>query len=413
MNDLGGILRSAFPLAAVELGSLGLAFITLPLLIRVLGPAAFGQYVLGVAAALTLVAVIDYGFNQLGPKDVARAVDNASARAAVFWPIQRARALLAAVAIPVAALLAWMLNLHLDYGPVLLAAALAALSALAFPQWFLQGAQYNRTLAGSVAMGRAITAGATLAFVRQPSDAVLAVALQALTGLWAGLFALREPGYRASVRCWKEQGAGPLHYLKRAWPLFMACAAVTLYTSAVPLLLGVFSTTAVVAQFGLADRIRGAVQTLLVPVGIVAFPRFSVWLRDDPVQGLAAARRMLVLQATLGAGAAVLIALLAAPVIRVFAGDAFLDAEPVAQILGLCILFNGISNTLGMQVMLPLGCVRAFAWVFMATAAFALLAISWGCRTGGASGAATALVIAEALAALLMATYLLRRRLLY
>jgi PST family polysaccharide transporter len=161
--------------------------------------------------------------------------------------------------------------------------------------------------------------------------------------------------------------------------------------------------------FTAGDRIRAAVQSLLAPIGTAAFPHFSRWMQEDRARGLRAAIRMLGLQMGLALLAYVTIASLSKPVILLLVGESFLDAVPVAQVLGLCIVCTAISNTLGMQVMLALDMERAFTRILTVCAAFGLALTASVAPGWHQLGAAAAVLTTEALVAGLMALVLWRR----
>jgi polysaccharide transporter, PST family len=184
--------------------------------------------------------------------------------------------------------------------------------------------------------------------------------------------------------------------------------AITSYTTAVPLLIGALTSPTTLGLFSAGDRIRAAVQSLLAPIGTAAFPHFSRWMQEDKMRGLGAARRMLGAQVGLALLAYAAIALLSRPVILLLVGESFLDAVPVAQVLGLCIVCTAISNTLGMQVMLALDMDRAFTRVLTVCAVFGLALTAIMAHEWHELGAASAVLTTEALVAGLMALVLWR-----
>lgn len=404
------ILRGALPLAALEAVSLLLALITLPYLMRVLAPAAFGQYAFGVAACGVLTMLVDYGFNQLGPKVVAREDEgNGGGRNAVFWAIQSAKLVIALLALPGLWIAASLLKVADEYGGILPAFTLTAASALLFPQWFLQGLLRLRTLAFALALARCISALATILLVRSPQQAPLAVALQVGTGALAGILALADGRYRRAIAWSRPRLADSRHWLREARGLFVSTLAIGTYSTAVPLLVGTLTNPTTLGLFSAGDKLRAAVQALLVPVGTAAFPRFARWFHEDRARGLAAARRLLVLQITLALVAATVICLSAKPAILLVVGPLFLPAVPVAQILSACIVCTAISNTLGVQIMLPLNMERQFTRILAASALFGLTVTIWWSSAWEEIGAASGVLATEIMVAGTMAWTLQRR----
>lgn len=407
-RGLGQILRGALPLAAVEALGLMLALLVLPYLMRVLGPAAFGQYAFGVAACGVLTMVVDYGFNQLGPKLVARADVADRHRAALFWSIQSARLLAGVAALPSLWLAAKLFGVSDQYGDVRPMLALAALSALLFPQWFLQGSLRLRTLALSLALARCIVALGTVALVRTPQQAPLAVALQACTGTLAGMLALGDGSYRSSIPWHRPRWADIQRSLREGRGLFGSALAVTTYSTAVPLVIGVLTNPTTLGLFSAGDKLRAAVQALLAAVGVAAYPHFARWFHDDPLRALAAARRFLMLQLTLALIAVGIVFFGAELAIRLAVGPSFLAAVPVAQVLSLCIVCTAISNTLGMQVMLPLDMERSFTSILALSALVGFGVTAWWSVKWHELGAAAGLLATETLVAAAMGFVLWR-----
>lgn len=406
-NAAGRVLRGAAPLAMLETLTLLLSFLLQPYLMRQLGPAPYGIYAVGIAAGGALAMVVDYGFNQLGPKEVARA--DADAQPSIFWGIQTAKLLLALVGTPTLALLAWAGGLFDAYGSALVPALLGVAAAWCFPQWFVQGLQRYRILALSLSAARLTSAAATVAWVSGPRDVALAIGLQLMVGPLAGAGLLADAGVRKTMRFVRPARPQVKAWLKAGAPLFFSTAAISLYTTCTPLIVGVLASPAVVGLFSAADKARIAGQVLLQPLTAVALPQLSRSLRDDRRGGLAAAAQVLRLQVALALALAVAIVVGAEWLMRLLGGQPFVAAVPTARMLGACLVFTALTNALGVQVMLPLNMDRAFAAVLAlgatcGVAAQILLVPRWQER-----GAGAAVLITEALIVLLMAATLRQR----
>lgn len=409
MSGWRAVLRGAASLSALELVGLALGLVTLPWLLRVLGPVEFGRYALGMGAASLLALVADFGFAQYGPRAVARTEPDSEARAQLLWALQAGKLVLVLASVPLLILAAYALRLHVVYSDVLWAAWAGACGSLLLPVWFLQGAQMYRSLALSQALARLLVTAAMFVLVTGVADTALAVLLQAGSGALAGVLALGSRSYRSALRWARPQQADVRAHLRAAWPLFISNAAITAYTQAVPVLLGVLVSPLTVGLFAVADRLRAALQALLAPLGAAAYPWFARRLHDDRAQGLAAVRRLMGLQVALGCAAALVLALGAEPVLRLLGGEAYVAAVPAAQVLGLCMICTAASNSLGVQVMLSLHMERAFATILVVAASSGLLAVALLAPRWLHTGAAVAVLGTEALVVVLMAVHLRRQ----
>lgn len=406
---LRSLFRGVVSLTALELLTLLLSLLLLPFLMRVLGPAGFGHYAFGVAVGGALTMLVDFGFNQVGPKEVARAAVMGNERARIYWAVQLAKCQIALFATPALALLAWGLGLFDPYGSVLVAGTLGALAALATPSWFLQGLQLYRTLAFSLSLARLVSAALTLVFVRTPADAALAVCLQIAATPVAGLLAISDRRVRDAAGFQQPSLADSHRWLRAGRLMFLSTAAMSAYTTCVPLVLGLLTSPTVVGMFSAADKARIAGLTLLQPLTAATYPKFSRWLHEDPASGLDAARRVMWVQVAAALFGSVAIALLAEPAILWLVGVQFLPAVPTAQILGAGLVFTALTNALGVQVMIPLNMERAFTAILGAAAGCGLVAAWILCPIWLDRGAAVAVLGTEMLIVLLMALYLRHR----
>lgn len=412
MNALRRVWQGAAALTLLEGFTVALLLALLPYLMRTLGPAGFGRYAMGVAAAGACAAVVDWGFPQLGAKLIARAAGRDARSAAQYWSIQSARGAVA-LALTVC-LLAALAGGLADGRPELAWGLLTgALGSVPATPWCLQGLNRYRTQALALAFARLLAAAGTLALVHAESDAAVAVALQAGAAPLAGLLAWLDPQVRQALR-WRRPDTRRLgrtirRRLLEGAPLFVSNLSFSLYTTAVPLVLGAVSTPAAVGLFSAADKARIALQTLLQPVATASLPTLTQLLRSDREAGLRAVWRIARFQLGLATGAAVLVMLLAHPMLALMAGPGFAQATPVAQVLGWCLVCTALTNALGVQLMVPLDLERCFARRLAAASLLGVALTALLGHHGEALGAALGVLATELLIAVLIVDALRRR----
>jgi PST family polysaccharide transporter len=190
---------------------------------------------------------------------------------------------------------------------------------------------------------RVASAAALFVLVHHHGDAWIVMALYAGSSLVAG-------GVTTALAYRHAQPRMPtLHESARAvseaWPLFVAAAAVTLYTSMNVVLLGLFAPAAEVARYGAAERLVRTVLQVMGPVGLAVYPRL-VYLNSS--RRTDRARRLLfVAVAVVGgiAGAAALVLVLFAPwIVRLIFGSRFGATVPVLRLMALIIPANIVAS---------------------------------------------------------------------
>lgn len=407
-SHLKRISHNALALTGLQVANLLLPLITLPYLLRVLGPEQFGAYGLAQAVVTQCVVLADFGFNLSATQRLAQLQGQQQAISRLFWSVQTAKALLALGALVLLALATLLVPRLAAIAPVVLGSAPALVAAVIFPQWLFQGLERMAFITLSSVLARAATIPLVFACVRTPQDAWLAAAIAALAPLLAGLLACGLIAWHGLIGWSQPRRADLAEVLRADWPMFTSTAATSLYSTITPVLLGLLTTTHAVGLYSAADRIRQACQSLITPLGQAAFPRINAVMADDRGAGLALVRRLLLLQGGVTLLMSAALWSLAPQIVALVMGPAFGEAVPVLRLLAALPLLIGLSNVLGIQAMLPLGMNTAFSRIVLASAMGNLLLLAALAPPWQARGAATAVLLTECLVTTAMAWVLHR-----
>jgi O-antigen/teichoic acid export membrane protein len=404
------VRRNTLALVALQVVNVLLPMATLPYLFRVLGPEQFGVYSLAQAVLLQGVILTDFGFNLSATQRVAQAQNDRVHVGRIYWSVQAAKLVLGLLGAVLLAAAVWLVPTFHAIWPVLLGGSPIILAAILFPQWLFQGLERMSVITACSVSARVAALPLVFLLVDSPDDAWLAALVAASGPCAAGLAALvvihrqglapRPPLGMRDVRS----------ALRDGWPLFVSSAAINLYTTMTPVLLGLLSSTQAVGVFSAADRLRQAVQALLTPLAHAAFPRISARMSEDTTAGMALVRRLLWLQGGLTLGASVLLWITAPRVVMLLAGSSFEEAVAVLRILAAVPFIVGLSNVLGIQTMLPLGLKRAFSLIVIVSSLVNLGLLGLLSPRWGAQGAALAILATESIVLILMALVLWRTK---
>jgi PST family polysaccharide transporter len=153
--------------------------------------------------------------------------------------------------------------------------------------------------------------------------------------------------------------------LRQGWSLFVFKGAVSLYTTANVVLLGILAPPNIVALFAGAEKIANAAASGVNPISQAFYPRISYLVSKDRRNATRTARLSLFM--TLGCGILLgVILLVGAPVlVRMLLGPRFEHAVPVLRLLSLLPPVIAASNVLGIQWMLPLRLDKQFNWIIV------------------------------------------------
>lgn len=397
------IRRNTLALGGLQLANMVLPLVTLPYLLRVLGPEQFGAYGLAQAVAAQGQVLADFGFNLSATQRVAQCQGQISAISRLFWSVQAAKAVLALLVLGLMALGTWLVPVLTAIALVVLGTTPSIIASVLFPQWLLQGVERMGFITLCSLLARLATLPLVFTVVKTPEDAWLAALIAASAPLLAGLLACGLIARQRLVHWHAPTRQSITDVLRDGWAIFTSTAAISLYTSLTPVVLGLLTPMHAVGLFSAADRIRQACQAMVTPLSNAAFPRIGAVMAKDTGEGLQLVRKLLAVQGSLTLLMSLGLWIFAPQIVAVLMGPAFAEAVIVLRVLAILPFLIGISNVLGIQTMLNMGLKSAFSRIVLASglvnlALLALLAPRWE-----APGAAWALVATESLVTAAMA----------
>lgn len=405
-NRLSAVSHDAVVIGAAYVLSFLYPLVSLPLLSRAFGPADFGRLVFALAVLQVVTYVVDYGFNISAMRRIALTADPRN-RGRIVVDTLGARAVLVVVAgLALTLAVAVVPQLRADWELYALGLACIGLS-IASPDWLLQGLGWVRTFAVVMALSRVLALGGLVATVHDASDLPLALVWQLLPLVIGSVLAwplLLRAGVLAPVRA---TVAGVRHALDDGRLLFVSNMALLGMGAANAVVLGFVSTPAQVAYLGAAERFGNAGRGVMSGVQNVMLPRLT---RADEGERGARLRRLV------GTGIAGLYGLgglglvLVSPwFIPIYLGPGFDTAVLVTQLIGAGLCLAG-----GTAVFVLLAQARhRFAVVARITAGTAvvhIVLVALGGWQWGAVGAASAILLTEALQLALFAADHRRQR---
>ena len=347
-------------------------FITLPYLLRVLGPAGYGSIVFCQTIMNYGNLVVDYGFNLTAPRDIAK--DEPREIPQDFAAILGAKLLLLAGATAVILVGLAVFRDHID-ALLVLACLPALVGGALFPIWYFQGIQQMRFITIFNIVARTCSVIGIFAFVREAGDVYAAAVFLSVTPFVAGVLSLamiarRQPHFfrRPTLAAIREK-------LCDGRDIFLSTLFINLYTNSNVFILGLLTNETCVGYYAAASKLIEAVKGLLMPISNAIFPHVPAMVkdaRDDAVRFLRKAVRVI---GGLSLVLSVIVCIFAAPITRLIMGDAYDASIRVLRIISFLPFIIGLSNIFGIQTMVAFGMQRLFSRILMASAAVNFLLV--------------------------------------
>lgn len=375
-----------------------LAMINVPYLTRTLGVADYGVLAFVISINAYLFLIIDWGFSLGSTRDIAQANGDEAQIQRIFWQTMTAKGILSALAILV---LCGIIMLHRVPSPIflLLPGLLNIVGAVFSVDWLVQGLERMGLFTLYSIAARSTVVLLTFIFVHGPQDTWIACGLQGFGSLIGSL-----AGFIIACR-YLKMGAPVLSLRPAAWQIwsyrhyFLSQSSWIAYSTAAPLFLAFVSGSKAVGLFAGAERIARIAMALIVPVGMVMYPRINALLKLSHEAAARAAGPFLALQILFASVLGVIFFVDAKPIVALVLGRQFAEAAGVLRWLAALPLLTGIASTLSRQFLIPLGWSSQVSQAsLICTAIYISLLVVFG-RVMGASGAAVALILTEALLA--------------
>ena len=346
-----------------------LAFITFPYLTRVLQVEMFGTVVFAQGLINYFTLFTDYGFNLLGPKEIAQN-DEADKRSRVFAKIFFAKLLLLLIAIVVFITGIFCLNLYFKVDVLLYTVVfLTVIGNVMFPVWFFQGIQQMLYITLVNVIARFCSIAGIFYFVKQPQDYILAALFQAIVPLVAGICS-----WVILVKNFSEVLCLPTfdevrNTLKEGWGIFASTVAINLYTASNIVFLGFLTNPVTVGYFSGAKKIIDNITQLMSPISQAVYPHISKLVTQSPKEVKPFLKKVLLI---LGGGTfigSVFIYIFAAFIVEILLGSGYEKSILLLRIMAFLPFIIAMSNVFGIQIMLPFGMQSIFSRILICAAA--------------------------------------------
>lgn len=353
------LARNLTALYAIRLGTSLLPLVSIPYVVRVLGPAGYGIYAFAGGLIGYFNMLIDYGFNLAATRRIAASRHDAVARDRVVSATLAAKLPLALLGFLVLLALTWLLPPLRESRLVALFLYGQVLGNALFPLWLYQGEE--RMVGSSILLltGMLTATGAIFLVVNDPGDYVALAALWGGVSVATGAIALLAALVLFRVRLRAPSFDEVRRTLRDGVLLTITSASTTLYTSGNAFLLGLVAPKEVVGLYGAGEKIVRAVQELVNPIQQALYPRTAAIAGRSHALAVDAARRLIRWTAGLGLLLSLGILITAPLAVRIVLGEDFVRSVAVVRLLSPLPFLVAVSSTLTFQLMLPLGRDRA------------------------------------------------------
>lgn len=366
-------ISNVFFLGLLQVANYVFPLITIPYLVRVLGPEYYGLLAFSAATVAYFSLVTDYGFNLTAVPQISVNQKDNKKLTEIYSAIISVKVILLVFSFVLLSLLLFSFDKFRQHWALYYITFLSVFANIFVPTWLYQGLQVMKYITFQSVLTKLFFTLAIFVFVKEESDFLLVPLITALgalvSGFWSQYFITSKFGIKfkfSDIQTIKYQ-------FKDGWHVFYSTIAISLYTVSATFILGLFASNTVVGYFAAADKVIQASRGLYIPISRSLSPVIAKKLNKDYLTGMVFVKKVLIGSAFYNLVISVLVFLFADRIVDIILGGLYQQAVHLLKVMSFLPFIIGLSNMLGIQIMLNLNLKRELSLLITVAAGIGLI----------------------------------------
>jgi PST family polysaccharide transporter len=403
------VVGNAASLISMQAAGYVLPLITVPYLLRVLGPEYFGLIAFSQAVMAYFATLNDYGFNLSATRELAICRDDRILKSELYSSVMAIKFTLCLISLSTLILLIHYVPRFHANSAVFYASFLSVVGNMLFPAWFFQGIEKLYWISAVNLVASIAFTLAIFIFVHSSSNFVMAAVIQASGRLLAGVLGVVILFASEDIKLCRPTVAQMRAKFVDGWHLFLSQISVSLFISSITVVLGFMRGMAEVGYFSAANKILSAGQAVMGAIGQSMYPHVCSLAARSRAAAIDYLRKAMLIIGGISMVGGVLMLVLAVPIVHLVMGAKYMAAVPVLQFMSLIPFICAVNNIYGTQAMLNFGMKREFVRTIILSGFASFLVLPPLIFLWGASGSAASALFFEFLQTATLGVVLYRK----
>lgn len=395
INSNKVLFKNFTSLSILQIANYIFPIITLPYLVRVLGPEKYGLVNFAAAFAAYFTIITDYGFNLSATQEISVNRDDEKKVSEIFSNVITSKLLLYIISTIIFFSCLISFDIFKEDSTLFLISYAGLIGSVLFPLWYFQGTEKMNFILIINFVIKLLTVILIFLFIRNSSDYLLLVIIYSTSQIVYGLIGLFTVIKRFKIKIFITKISNVFTQLRKDKNIFISSLSISAISSSNVFILGMFTDKATIGYFAAADKIRLAFQSMLAPLFTASFPHVSDLAKKSLEQFYKFNKRSFYFAFTLGLLIFLVTYFSAEILVNIILGDGYERSIIILKILSVVPFLYSISNFLGVQILLPLNYSKKYAFIMFFTlivhTSFALILANYL----QAIGSSIAIIIAE------------------
>lgn len=348
-------------LCSVNVANMLLPLLTVPYVVRIIGPARLGLLNFSQAYVTYFALLINYGFEIAAVRAIAGRQDDQAHTNRIFSEVLAGKTLLWIVSTIAFVAITLSTPALREHAWLHAGTYLSCVGTVLFPIWLYQAMEDLGRVAVFNFLVKLLFSVSIFALIRRPGDYFYQNLALSIAQVLIGLVALIVATRRFNVRFAWPTAAALRRRFRSDRTLFLSSVMITLYATSNVFILGLMSSAYSVGIFSAGIRLESIARSFVgLAINQAFFPIAARAFGLGRAQGLLMIQQVFLPLLVFLSLISLFLWLIAPVFITGFYGRQFAAAIPVLRAAALLTVTIGVSNLLGFHVMLNLHMDRAF-----------------------------------------------------
>ncbi|MGQ9847389.1 MAG: flippase [Bacteroidales bacterium] len=346
--------------------------ITLPYLVRILGPERYGLIAFAQALIGYFIMVTDYGFNLSATREISIHRDDKQKISEIFSSVMTVKFILMLMCFFILTAIIQIDKFKKDWLVYYFTFGIV-IGQLLFPLWLFLGTENMKYITILMTIDRAVFTISIFVFIRTAQDYIYVPFLNSCGYLVSGILSLVVTIYHFKVKFHFPTKQNIFHQLRDSWNSFLGATSISLFSNTNTFLLGLFASNTAVGYYAAAEKLVNAILRLVQPVSQTLYPHISKMVVESKRKAVKFIQKSFYL---VGIGSllvsfAILIG--AYQLVDLIFGEQYYQSIVVLKILSLSVFLTALSNIIGFQTMLTFKMDRVFSRILISAYLFNII----------------------------------------
>ncbi|CAG4995355.1 Putative O-antigen transporter [Dyadobacter sp. CECT 9275] len=361
IKEKKNVIKNVSSLFVVQIANYVFPMISIPMVVRIIGPDKFGVINFASAYIAYFVLLIGYGFDLTATRKVAGDPSNADNRNKTFSEVFYSRCILTGISVVLFMISLATLPQLKEEKMVAIFTFITCFATLFTQNWLFQAMQDLQKVAFLNLLSKILFTVAIFILIDQKDDYIwqpLSISIaQLLIAIVSFIWSIKKYNLKFQKTSFKSC----LDLLWSEKTFFLSLVTINLYTITNVVVLGIFQNPTQVGFYTAAQKLIGIIQALIsIPLAQALFPYISKAFAENYQKGINIAQQLLPIVLYFTAFCTVGILLFSPLALRILYGSEFDNSVIVCQILAFIPMVVGLGTILGIHLMLNLKLDKLF-----------------------------------------------------